>query len=229
MPSYTELSTKSLRLQLIPAGHSQLLAHLPSHAGGLLPVAFGVFHPQASVRNSVVDLLTLLDAHPTGNKFLSSLNRFHKLAFSRLAQERGISLAARGAGGDFEYSHVTGRMVGVKNPGRLGEGFGAGGTQGFIDSRTTGQGGYSMPQGYVHNGATDKVHGVPVQPLSSQMAGLPPPVPEGSASWHTRQKSAGTNNYSSGGRKMSNEAREYAQTREGTGLDNPLPPTPTSG
>lgn len=107
------------------------------------------------MRDSVVDFLSLLDAHPTGSKFVASLNRFHKLAFSRLAHERGIKLAQAGG---LEYNHVTGKMVGVKHPGKGGkEPYGQGASAEFIASRTTGQGGFGMPVGYVHAGAQGAV------------------------------------------------------------------------
>lgn len=41
-----------------------LLAQLPPHFGGLLPVAFGLFHPSSQVRQLTVDLLETIDAHP---------------------------------------------------------------------------------------------------------------------------------------------------------------------
>ncbi|ORY92415.1 docking domain of Afi1 for Arf3 in vesicle trafficking-domain-containing protein [Leucosporidium creatinivorum] len=65
-----------------------MLAQLPSHFGGLLPLAFGLFHPVPSIRYSAVELLERLDAHPTGQKFVQSLNAFHRLAYHRLLRER---------------------------------------------------------------------------------------------------------------------------------------------
>ncbi|TKA55207.1 hypothetical protein B0A53_02177 [Rhodotorula sp. CCFEE 5036] len=65
-----------------------LLAQLPSHQGGLLPLAFGFFHASAQVRHHTLELFDNLSAHPTGAKFVSSLNAFQRLAYVRLSAER---------------------------------------------------------------------------------------------------------------------------------------------
>ncbi|GAA5874615.1 hypothetical protein JCM3774_004662 [Rhodotorula dairenensis] len=65
-----------------------LLAQLPSHQGGLLPLAFGFFHASAEVRHYTLELFDNLSAHPTGAKFVSSLNAFQRLAYARLSSER---------------------------------------------------------------------------------------------------------------------------------------------
>lgn len=70
---------------------AQLLANLPPHSGGLLPVAFGLFHPSAAVRENTVDFLTMINAHPTGSKFIQGMNAFHRLALARHAIQREIS------------------------------------------------------------------------------------------------------------------------------------------
>ncbi|GAA5824786.1 hypothetical protein JCM10212_004929 [Sporobolomyces blumeae] len=64
------------------------LAHLPSHFGGLLPVSFGLFHPAPQVRSLTLDLLDQVGSHPTGRKYLSTLNAFHRTAYHRLSSER---------------------------------------------------------------------------------------------------------------------------------------------
>ncbi|GAA5982185.1 hypothetical protein JCM10908_004772 [Rhodotorula pacifica] len=69
-----------------------LLAQLPSHQGGLLPLAFGFFHPSAEVRHWTLELFDNLSAHPTGSKFVASLNAFQRLAFARLSAERDMIL-----------------------------------------------------------------------------------------------------------------------------------------
>ncbi|BGO91277.1 hypothetical protein NBRC10512_008231 [Rhodotorula toruloides] len=69
-----------------------LLAHLPSHFGGLLPLAFGFFHASAEVRHHTLDLFDQLSAHPTGAKLVSTLNAFHRLAYARLSAERHVLL-----------------------------------------------------------------------------------------------------------------------------------------
>ncbi|BGP31722.1 hypothetical protein JCM10296v2_003496 [Rhodotorula toruloides] len=69
-----------------------LLAHLPSHFGGLLPLAFGFFHALPEVRHHTLDLFDQLSAHPTGAKLVSILNAFHRLAYARLSAERYVLL-----------------------------------------------------------------------------------------------------------------------------------------
>ncbi|GAA5997729.1 AFI1/MesA family protein [Rhodotorula paludigena] len=71
-----------------------LLAQLPSHFGGLLPLAFGFFHPAPEVRHHTLELFDTISSHPTGSKFVSTLNAFHRLAYARLAREREASAAA---------------------------------------------------------------------------------------------------------------------------------------
>ncbi|GAA5958013.1 hypothetical protein JCM21900_004745 [Sporobolomyces salmonicolor] len=70
-----------------------LLAHLPPHFGGLLPLAFGLFHPSPSVRNSTLELFDQLSAHPTGRKFVVALNAFHRSAYTRLSSDRHAARA----------------------------------------------------------------------------------------------------------------------------------------
>ncbi|GAA6027633.1 hypothetical protein JCM8097_007956 [Rhodosporidiobolus ruineniae] len=70
-----------------------LLAQLPSHFGGLLPLAFGFFHPSSEVRHHTLELFDQLSAHPTGRKFVQTLNAFHRSAYSRLSAERQAALA----------------------------------------------------------------------------------------------------------------------------------------
>lgn len=50
-------------LPLILAIFHQLLAWLPPHAGGLLPIGFGLFHQQESIREITVDFLNTLKTH----------------------------------------------------------------------------------------------------------------------------------------------------------------------
>ncbi|GAA5830718.1 hypothetical protein JCM11251_001053 [Rhodosporidiobolus azoricus] len=70
-----------------------LLAQLPSHFGGLLPLAFGFFHPSSEVRHHTLELFDTLSTHPTGRKFVLALNAFHRSAYSRLRSERDAALA----------------------------------------------------------------------------------------------------------------------------------------
>jgi len=66
----------------------ELLANLPPHSGGLLPISFGLFHQQEAVRDVTVDLLTILRSFPIGMHFLQSLNHFHRYAYVRQAHAR---------------------------------------------------------------------------------------------------------------------------------------------
>ncbi|ETS60005.1 hypothetical protein PaG_05996 [Moesziomyces aphidis] len=66
----------------------EVLALLPPHTGGLLPIATGLFHPMQAVRDAVVDFLLRLCQHPVGRKFVQSMHTYQRLAFARLAQER---------------------------------------------------------------------------------------------------------------------------------------------
>ncbi|KIJ32139.1 hypothetical protein M422DRAFT_783555 [Sphaerobolus stellatus SS14] len=66
----------------------ELLSLLPPHAGGLMPLSFGLFHQQETVRDMTVDLLTTLRAYPIGVQFLQSLNHFHRYAYVRQAHVR---------------------------------------------------------------------------------------------------------------------------------------------
>ena len=93
----------------------QLLSLLPTHAGGLLPLAFGLFHPNQVTRDATVELFLNIEAHPVclpslpacavfiaisqvGVKFIASLNTFHKLAFGRLARDRTEATPMLGSG-----------------------------------------------------------------------------------------------------------------------------------
>lgn len=73
----------------------KLLSMLPPHAGGLLPLGFGLFHPSSSIRNAIVDFFLHLCTHPVGKKFVQSLNTFHRLAFARLCHERNEAIRER--------------------------------------------------------------------------------------------------------------------------------------
>ncbi|GAC99096.1 hypothetical protein PHSY_006694 [Pseudozyma hubeiensis SY62] len=72
----------------------EVLALLPPHTGGLLPLALGLFHPSAAARDAVMDFLLRLCRHPVGRKFVQSMHTYHRLAFARLAQERAEIEAA---------------------------------------------------------------------------------------------------------------------------------------
>ncbi|KAI0064359.1 spindle pole body interacting protein [Artomyces pyxidatus] len=66
----------------------ELLALLPPHSGGLLPLSFGLFHQQEVVRDLTVDLFTQLRQFPVGVQFLQALNHFQRYAYVRQAHAR---------------------------------------------------------------------------------------------------------------------------------------------
>ncbi|GAA5849623.1 hypothetical protein JCM8547_000514 [Rhodosporidiobolus lusitaniae] len=103
-----------------------LLAQLPSHFGGLLPIAFGFFHPSSEVRHHTLELFDTLSGHPTGRKFVSALNAFHRSAYARLSAERNAALALDqeregGGGGRQRESTVTQASMAARSgvPGML--------------------------------------------------------------------------------------------------------------
>ncbi|ETW77958.1 hypothetical protein HETIRDRAFT_388025 [Heterobasidion irregulare TC 32-1] len=66
----------------------ELLALLPPHAGGLLPISFGLLHQQEAVRELTVDLFSQLRQFPIGVQFLQALNHFQRYAYVRQAHAR---------------------------------------------------------------------------------------------------------------------------------------------
>ncbi|KAK6355303.1 hypothetical protein TWF696_004413 [Orbilia brochopaga] len=72
---------------------NQLLCVIPETQNGIFPIAFGLFHPNQKVRFAVVELLEKISTHLAGRHFFNNMNRFQKLAFIRLRQERENSAA----------------------------------------------------------------------------------------------------------------------------------------
>ncbi|KAG0246558.1 docking domain of Afi1 for Arf3 in vesicle trafficking-domain-containing protein [Mortierella sp. GBAus27b] len=68
----------------------EFLANLPLSQGGLFYVAYGLFHPSASVRNDTVAFFNKLNQHPTGRVYIKSLNRFERNTYERLARENAL-------------------------------------------------------------------------------------------------------------------------------------------
>ncbi|KAJ7782517.1 docking domain of Afi1 for Arf3 in vesicle trafficking-domain-containing protein [Mycena maculata] len=66
----------------------ELLAYLMPHGGGLLHIAFCLFHQKESVREATVDLFNQLRAYPVGVLFLQALNHFQRYAYVRQAHAR---------------------------------------------------------------------------------------------------------------------------------------------
>ncbi|KAF3937249.1 hypothetical protein ABW19_dt0210386 [Dactylella cylindrospora] len=67
---------------------NQLLCVIPETQNGIFPVAFGLFHPSQKVRFAVVELLERINSHMAGRHFFNNMNRFQKLAYIRLKQEK---------------------------------------------------------------------------------------------------------------------------------------------
>ncbi|KAI1315856.1 hypothetical protein EDD11_000291 [Mortierella claussenii] len=68
----------------------EFLSSLPLSQGGLFCVAYGLFHPMASVRNDTVAFLNRLSHHPTGRVYIKALNRFERNTYERLAREHAL-------------------------------------------------------------------------------------------------------------------------------------------
>ncbi|KAF9787957.1 spindle pole body interacting protein [Thelephora terrestris] len=66
----------------------ELLALVPPHQGGLLPLSLGLLHPQEIIREYTVDILNELRQYSIGVLFLQSLNHFQRYAYVRLAAAR---------------------------------------------------------------------------------------------------------------------------------------------
>ncbi|KZS96252.1 spindle pole body interacting protein [Sistotremastrum niveocremeum HHB9708] len=71
----------------------EVLSHFPPHAGGLLPLTFGLFHQQEPIRDIVVEVLDTFRSYPIGYQFLQSLNAFHRYAYVRQAHARQERMA----------------------------------------------------------------------------------------------------------------------------------------
>ncbi|KAF9337706.1 hypothetical protein BG006_003342 [Podila minutissima] len=70
----------------------EFLACLPLSQGGLFCVAFGLFHPMASVRNDTVAFFNRLNQHPTGQVYIKSLNKFERNTYDRLSKEHTLQV-----------------------------------------------------------------------------------------------------------------------------------------
>ncbi|KAJ1600348.1 hypothetical protein NDA14_006775 [Ustilago hordei] len=85
----------------------EVLALLPPHTGGLLPLALGLFHPSQAARDSVVDFFLRLCRDSVGRKFVQSMHTFQRLAFARLAQERAQLEMKTAQEGDAEVQEIS--------------------------------------------------------------------------------------------------------------------------
>ncbi|ODH53619.1 hypothetical protein GX48_00037 [Paracoccidioides brasiliensis] len=66
----------------------QLLTVTPESQAGLFYISMGLFHPNLTVREAVVDLLDRISAHEAGRHFWAQLSRFTKLAYFRVKRDR---------------------------------------------------------------------------------------------------------------------------------------------
>ncbi|WWC70797.1 uncharacterized protein I206_104749 [Kwoniella pini CBS 10737] len=70
----------------------ELLTHLPTHWGGLMPIANGLFHRWIGVRETALELLITLQQYPVGKHAVYSMNYFHRKAFISLLEKREIKI-----------------------------------------------------------------------------------------------------------------------------------------
>ncbi|OBZ67772.1 Protein mesA [Grifola frondosa] len=71
---------------------TELLSWMPPHLNGLLPLSFGLFHQQESVRDLTVDILNSLRTYSVGVQFLQALNHFQRYAYVRQAHTKEMHL-----------------------------------------------------------------------------------------------------------------------------------------
>jgi len=70
----------------------EMLALMPPHQGGLLPLSLGLLHPQEIIRDCTVDIFNELRQYPVGVLLLQSLNHFQRYAYVRQAAARKAKL-----------------------------------------------------------------------------------------------------------------------------------------
>ncbi|EIW66750.1 hypothetical protein TREMEDRAFT_45583 [Tremella mesenterica DSM 1558] len=66
----------------------ELLTYLPLHLGGLIPIANGLFHRWAEVRDYTVELLITMQRYPIGRQAVASMNYFYRQTYIRLLSQR---------------------------------------------------------------------------------------------------------------------------------------------
>ncbi|ORX40101.1 docking domain of Afi1 for Arf3 in vesicle trafficking-domain-containing protein [Kockovaella imperatae] len=71
----------------------ELLTILPSHWGGLLPIANGLFHRWPGVREAAIEVLQNLQQYNIGRQAIGALNYFHRKAFLQLLERREMTSA----------------------------------------------------------------------------------------------------------------------------------------
>ncbi|KAF7984698.1 hypothetical protein HWV62_12994 [Athelia sp. TMB] len=106
---------------------TELLAYLSPSGGGLLPLSYGLFHQQETVRELTVDLFNQLRAYPIGVLFLHSLNHFQRYAYVRQAHAQEartqkdaqhLNLPTPGTGGLYANPNAA---FGIKTPSNRSE------------------------------------------------------------------------------------------------------------
>ncbi|RSH89393.1 hypothetical protein EHS25_002505 [Saitozyma podzolica] len=71
----------------------ELLSYLPPHAGGITPIANGLFHRLPSVREDAVTILSSMQRFNVGRLAVASLNYFHRKAYLQLLERRGAPIS----------------------------------------------------------------------------------------------------------------------------------------
>ncbi|CAK9781024.1 spindle pole body interacting protein [Cutaneotrichosporon oleaginosum] len=87
----------------------ELLTYLPMHFGGLIPVANGLIHPLASVRNDCLDLLCTINQYTVGRHALLTLNYFLRKTFVELLERREATRALQRRFDEPEKTPATAR------------------------------------------------------------------------------------------------------------------------
>ncbi|OMJ28421.1 Protein mesA [Smittium culicis] len=64
-----------------------LLSFMPLSSTGLIPLVFGLYHMDDTVRFLAASLLAKIEKHPIGSKFINCLNYFHKCTFTTCMQQ----------------------------------------------------------------------------------------------------------------------------------------------
>ncbi|OCF42058.1 hypothetical protein I317_04145 [Kwoniella heveanensis CBS 569] len=119
----------------------ELLTHLPSHWGGLIPIANGLFHRWPGVRENALDVLVTLQQYPVGRHAVSTMNYFHRKTYIQLLERREVAiqrqrdqererdrhlrLAQGQAQAQEAYTCPTGRGHGHGYGGESGSGYGS--------------------------------------------------------------------------------------------------------
>lgn len=91
----------------------QLLAHIPPHVGGLLPLSFCLFHQQEPVREATLDIFNELRLHPVTCFLCSHHSATHVVSIDRCnippSSQSFPALCLRATGSRSGNPHKRGR------------------------------------------------------------------------------------------------------------------------